>query len=150
MRRFTWIGAVLAAGLILAFGQWSVNADEAVDEADTHTLTEEEIIERGRYLAVDVAMCVQCHTPRDSRGRLIESSLFRGASVPVDSRVNAVRFATRAPALAGLPGYEEDAFIQLMTTGLTKRGGEAMAPMPPYRMNKEDAQAISKYLRTLR
>src|SRR5262250_32718 len=30
------------------------------------------LIERGRYLANDVAMCVQCHSPRDENGALIE------------------------------------------------------------------------------
>ena len=27
-------------------------------------------VERGRYLTHDVAMCVQCHSPRDDKGEI--------------------------------------------------------------------------------
>ena len=38
-------------------------------------------LERGRYIAHDVAMCVQCHTPRDASGALIEGQEFMGGAV---------------------------------------------------------------------
>ncbi len=43
------------------------------------------LIERGRYLVHNVAMCVQCHSPRDENGELIETALLTGAPMPVKS-----------------------------------------------------------------
>jgi mono/diheme cytochrome c family protein len=43
------------------------------------------LIQRGEYLVRHVAMCVQCHTPRDPQGRLDETHLLQGASMPVPS-----------------------------------------------------------------
>ena len=37
-------------------------------------------VERGRYLVHHVAMCVQCHSPRDRYGELEQNRLLRGAS----------------------------------------------------------------------
>jgi len=40
---------------------------------------------RGSYLVTHVAMCVQCHTPRDVDGNLDRARLFKGAPIPVRS-----------------------------------------------------------------
>ena len=39
-------------------------------------------IEHGRYIVHDVAMCVQCHAPRDDKGDIVESREFEGAPIP--------------------------------------------------------------------
>ena len=147
---FLSVFCLMLAAAVVALSPWQVSAEENAETAVSEEERKALQIERGRYLAVDVAMCVQCHSPRDSRGRIIESQRFRGAPITVDSRICAVPFATRAPALAGLPGYEKKAFVQLMVTGQTKRGGEAMAPRPQYRFNQEDAEALEAYLSSLR
>jgi mono/diheme cytochrome c family protein len=36
-------------------------------------------IERGRYLVEDVAMCGECHTPRNDRGELEQNAWLQGA-----------------------------------------------------------------------
>ena len=40
-------------------------------------------VEHGRYLVLHVAMCVQCHSPRDDEGRILESRLLSGAAMPI-------------------------------------------------------------------
>ena len=40
-------------------------------------------IERGRYLTHEVAMCVQCHTPRAEDGSLLREQEFMGGTFPV-------------------------------------------------------------------
>src|SRR5262245_23502282 len=40
-------------------------------------------VARGDYLVNSVAMCVQCHSPRDQRGNLIADKKLTGASIPV-------------------------------------------------------------------
>lgn len=121
-------------------------AAPAQDAASTGQMTEEE---RGKYIVHHVAMCVQCHSPRDDRGNLIEGQLLEGGALPAESKLGAIEFAFRAPALAGLPGYEPEALVRLLTTGLAKRGGQPAPPMPPFRMTEEDARAVATYLDSL-
>jgi mono/diheme cytochrome c family protein len=105
--------------------------------------------ERGRYLTHDVAMCVQCHTPRNENGVLIEEQLFQGARVPVAQPPWTTDWAAEAPALAGLPGREEEFLISVLTTGHRPTGRVPQPPMPPFRMSHEDAEAVAAYLRSL-
>ena len=105
--------------------------------------------ERGEYLAVRVAMCVQCHTPRDESGVLITSRLFEGARVPVTSPFPATQWATQAPALAGLAAVRRDDLVSILTVGTRVDGRTPRAPMPPFRMTREDAEAIAEYLDSL-
>lgn len=107
-------------------------------------------IERGRYLTHSVAMCVQCHTPRDEEGVLIMERAFQGAPVPVPRPPWSTEWASEAPAIAGLPGREEEFLIPVLVTGRRPEGRVPQPPMPPFRMNREDAQAIAAYLRSLR
>ena len=107
-------------------------------------------VERGKYLVHHVAMCVMCHTPHRPDGRLISERLLEGSPLPVSSPFPRQRWAFRAPALAGLGGFSEEAIITLLQTG-ARPGGEAPEPpMPPFRMSEEDARAVAAYLKSLR
>jgi mono/diheme cytochrome c family protein len=106
-------------------------------------------VEHGRYLVHHVAMCIQCHTPRDGRGRLIEAKLLHGDAFPVASPFKDIRFAFRAPYIAGLPGYSHEQALRLLTTGIAANGQPPLAPMPPFRMTREDAEDVIAYLSSL-
>jgi mono/diheme cytochrome c family protein len=105
--------------------------------------------DHGHYLVHSVAMCIQCHTPRDEHGRLIESKLLHGDALPVSSPFKDIRFAFRAPHIAGLPGYTKEQALRLLTTGIAANGMPPLAPMPPFRMTREDAEDVIAYLLTL-
>jgi mono/diheme cytochrome c family protein len=107
-------------------------------------------IERGRYLTHDVAMCIQCHTPRDHEGALVLEHAFEGAPVPLPPPPWGGAWAVEAPALAGLPGREEEFLIGVLTTGRRPTGRVPMPPMPSFRMTVEDAQSVAAYLRSLK
>ena len=106
-------------------------------------------IEQGRYLANEVAMCVQCHSPRDRQGELRTDRLFTGGAVPVTNPFDGPRWAFTAPNLRNLPGYTEADFVRLMTTGIRPDGTHPRSPMPPYRMHREDALALWSYLKSI-
>ena len=106
-------------------------------------------LERGRYLAHQVAMCVQCHSPRDPDGELVGSRLFQGGVVPFESPFEGRPWAFRAPHIAGLPGYTEDEGVRLLSEGIKARGGRPAPPMPPFRMEPDDARAVVRYLKSL-
>jgi mono/diheme cytochrome c family protein len=106
-------------------------------------------IERGHYLVENVAMCEECHTPRDEKGNLDESRRLQGAAiwiVPVHRMTN---WANRAPALAGFEEFTEEQGEQILEKGVGPNGLELQPPMHTYHMNHADAQAVIAYLRSL-
>ncbi|MGA3293582.1 MAG: c-type cytochrome [Candidatus Acidiferrales bacterium] len=106
-------------------------------------------IDRGRYLVENVAMCEECHTPRDAGGNLDESRRLQGAPiwiVPVHPMTN---WSNRAPALAGLPGFTLDQAERILEKGIGPNGLPIQPPMHVYHMTHADAQAITAYLRSL-
>jgi mono/diheme cytochrome c family protein len=106
-------------------------------------------VERGKYLVENVAMCEECHTPRDAGGGLDESRRLQGAPiwiVPVRPNPN---WAMNAPALAGFSGYTDEQGEQILEQGVGPNGLAIRQPMHIYHMNHADAQAIVAYLRSL-
>ncbi|MGE5302455.1 MAG: c-type cytochrome [Alphaproteobacteria bacterium] len=107
-------------------------------------------IARGRYFVERVALCIECHTPRDSSGRLLRGKYLEGAPVPVKSPSYAnMKWALRAPAIVGLPGYTAEQGVRLLTEGITADGRRPNPPMPPFRFSRADAEAIVAYLKSL-
>jgi hypothetical protein len=49
-----------------------------------------------------------------------------------------------------LPGYTEEQGIRLLMEGVTRDGRRPDPPMPQYRLNRTDAQAVVTYLKSLR
>jgi len=109
-----------------------------------------EQVARGSYLVNSVAMCVQCHTPRDARGELDRAHLLKGAPIPLRSPFPNKEWAFAAPAIAGLPGLSDEDAIALLTTGSRPASPAPKPPMPPFRLTREDAEAVVAYLRSLR
>ena len=109
-----------------------------------------ESVERGRYLATQVAMCVQCHSPRNERGNLIHSRLFHGARIPVASPWPKSEWVFVAPRLIGLPAtLGRERLVTLLMTGSRPDGRSPQPPMPPFRLTHDDAMAIVDYLASL-
>lgn len=106
--------------------------------------------ERGGYLANNVALCVQCHSPRTDRGDLIASRLFDGAPIPVPKPNQLNVWAEFAPRIAGLPQYTEEQLIVLLTAGIGRDGKPLRAPMPTFKMSWQDAADVAAYLKSLR
>jgi len=107
-------------------------------------------IERGKYIVHNVAMCIMCHTPKDREGNLEEHRLLEGSPIPVKSPYPNEEWATRAPTLKGLGGFQEDDVISLLTTGSRINETEPKRPMPPFRMNEKDARAVVSYLKSVK
>ena len=106
-------------------------------------------VERGRYLVEDVAMCGECHSPRDGQGQLDHSRWLQGAVVWFSPTVMQPDWAYRAPALAGLPSFTDADMTMVLEKGLQPTGREIRPPMHVYHMNHDDAMAIVAYLKSL-
>jgi len=106
-------------------------------------------IARGKYLVEDIGLCGDCHTPRDEKGEPVKEQWLKGATLDFKPIVPMPVWADKAPAIAGLPGWENDAAIKFLMTGIAYNGLPGRPPMPRYRFNVQDAQAIVAYLKSL-
>lgn len=106
-------------------------------------------IARGKYLVHHVAQCVQCHTPRDERGVLIESKLLQGAPIPIKGPHYAQPWAAESAWIAGLGNYDAAFVRYLLTHGRKPDGSAPKRPMPTFKMNDDDANAVIAYLQSL-
>jgi mono/diheme cytochrome c family protein len=103
-------------------------------------------VERGKYIVESVAMCVQCHSPRNGAGLPDPNRLLVGAPIlqPVPG------WASYAPRIAGTPPGTADELIRLWTTGISRTGRPPRQPMPSFRMTPQDAAAVLAYLKSLK
>lgn len=109
-------------------------------------LTGAALVARGDYLVNGVVLCGDCHTPRLPDMTEDHARRLQGGLLPPGPP----GFATIAPELAGIPAnYTEDQFIAFLQTGLRPDGSHPAPPMPPYRLNEEDARAVAAYIATL-
>jgi len=114
-----------------------------------------ERIERGKYLANNVTVCMDCHSKRD---------YSKFSAPPVDGTLG--QGGERFDQTVGLPGvfhsknitpegisrYTDGELYRVITAGVTKEG-RAMFPLMPYpyygSMDKEDIYSIIAYLRSI-
>lgn len=146
-----WSMAVLPLFLLFGAERPSNNAGSPVGPNGGEALTPRgEQVAHGEYLVRHVAMCVVCHTPKTEQGTLLEQKLLQGGRIPVPSPYRGQQWAFQAPKLAGLPGgWTEESLATFLQTGKTPTGAVVRPPMPPFRMNEEDAHAVAAYLKSL-
>jgi mono/diheme cytochrome c family protein len=107
------------------------------------------LVARGKYIVDGVAVCSQCHTPRDSSGAPDRSKWLEGAPVWLVSAAPVADWPLMAPRLAqALPGTDAE-MEKLLTTGLWRDGKYLRPPMPQFRMSEQDAEAVVAYLKSL-
>lgn len=103
------------------------------------------LVERGDYLVNSVVLCGDCHTPRGPTGAPDETRRLQGA----DMGAGPPGFAQIAPSLAGIPAnYTEEQFVAFLQTGVRPDGSQPRPPMPSYRLNEDDARAVTAYIAT--
>ena len=112
-------------------------------------LTGDALVARGDYLVNGVVLCGDCHTPRveggGEGGPPDLSRRLQGAPVGAPPPL-----ANYAPAIAGGPAnYTEEQFVTFLQTGTRPDGSQPRPPMPPYRLNEEDARAVAAYIQSL-
>jgi mono/diheme cytochrome c family protein len=106
-------------------------------------------IARGRYLVENVGMCGDCHTPRNEKGEPIKEQRLKGSPLGFQPIIPMPVWADKAPNIAGLPGWEKAAAIKFLMTGIAFNELPRRPPMPSYRFNVQDAEAIVAYLKSL-
>lgn len=105
--------------------------------------------EHGQYIAEHVAMCVECHSGRDEKGNILDAEKYLGGAIPfMPPWPN--DWAPRAPRNKGLPGYDDEQALRLLTQGAIGRdGAQLRPPMPRFRMSPQDAADVIAFLRSV-
>ncbi len=112
-------------------------------------------VERGRYLANNVAVCMDCHSTRDW-GKFalpfVEGTLGKGGEAFDRKYGFPGAYYSRNITPYGIDRYTDGELFRVITTGVTKKGN-ALFPVMPYpyygKMDPEDVNCIIAYLRTL-
>jgi mono/diheme cytochrome c family protein len=110
---------------------------------------DKEQIERGKYLVENVAMCGECHTPRDDNGNLKMDAWLQGGPIWIMPVHHIRDWADHVPPLAGLPGLTTEEMERVLEQGMGPEGEALRPPMHIYHMNPTDAKAIIAYLNSL-
>lgn len=143
--------AALGGGVVINYTQPNVGPAESVKIDYTP-----ERIERGRYLANHVAVCMDCHSTRDW-------NLYAGPMVAGTDGIGGERFDENmgfpgtiyAPNITPhtLSNWSDGELIKAITTGENK-DGKALFPLMGYdrfgKMDKEDIYSIVAYIRSLK
>jgi len=107
------------------------------------------LIARGRYLVEGVGLCADCHTPRNEKGEFVTAQWLRGAMIGFTPAMPMPVWAPVAPPIAGLPSMTDEQAVHFLMEGKRPDGSQPRPPMPPYRLNAEDARAMVAYLKSL-
>ena len=134
--------ALLSDGVTLAFAQ-NQNPQRQSKTASGPNVA------RGKYVVEGVAVCGQCHTPRDSNGNLDRTRWLQGGPVPWLPAKPDSNWPLSAPRIGGTPPASDADMIKLLTTGIWTTGNRLRLPMPQFRMDRNDAEAVVAYLRSL-
>ncbi len=112
-------------------------------------------IERGKYLANHVTVCMDCHSTRDwtkFSGPLTPGTFGKGGE-RFDQTIGFPGvYYSRNITPKGISRYTDGELFRVITTGVTKEG-RAMFPVMPYpyysKMDPDDIMCIIAYIRTL-
>ena len=158
MRKLFALAAMFTAIVLTANFSSCKDKDKKADQPAGSDTTAA-MVERGRYLANNVAGCMDCHSKRDF-------TKYSGPIVPGSEGGGGFLFDEKI----GLPGkiygrnitpdnetgigtWTDDDIIKAVTMGISKRG-DTLFPLMPYPhfngMAKEDLMSIIAYLRTLK
>jgi mono/diheme cytochrome c family protein len=133
---------VLVTALIAAASGYSADAPRRADRAA-------DVLARGRYLVERVGMCADCHSVRNEKGQFVAELWLQGAPLGFAPTVPMPAWASAAPAIAGLPTMTDEQALAFFTSGARPDGSHSRPPMPEYRFERADAEAVVAYLRSL-
>jgi len=151
------LGLLLLAVVALAGGySYMLLAFPKVSDAPDLTIEiTPERLERGEYLAMNVAMCIDCHSERDYgkfAAPLIPGTFGMGGEVFDENMGLPGSFHASNITPAGLKDWTDGELYRAITAGVS-RDGRVLFPIMPYpnfaKMATEDIYSIIAYIRTL-
>lgn len=154
--KFLLVGVALFAIGVAGLLTYLKVALPDVGEPETITIeNREELVERGRYLANSVMVCMDCHSTRDwskFSGPLVEGTMGQGGERFDQTTGMPGVIYSKNITPAGIGHYTDGELFRLITTGVT-RDGRSMFPLMPYRyygqLDRDDIYAVIAYIKSL-
>ncbi|MBE2188164.1 MAG: c-type cytochrome [Candidatus Kapabacteria bacterium] len=144
---------VIIGGLVIYISNFLPNVGPAQDLKVEIT---DERVERGKYLANHVMLCMDCHAERDFSlfaGPPKPGTMAAGGDIFDHSMGFPGVFVSKNITPFGIGDWTDGELFRLITTGVN-RDGDPIFPVMPYmnygKMDPEDIKSVIAYLRTLR
>jgi len=160
MKKFLKIVAYIFGGVLVLVIVFFFYFNSSFPKVDPPSNEKVEItparLERGKYLAHHVTVCMDCHSIRDwskLSGPITPGTLGKGGDKfdEATAGVPGVLFAKNITP-AGISRYTDGELMRVITNGVTKEG-RALFPLMPYphynNLTKEDLYSIIAYIRSL-
>ncbi len=162
MKRNYFIPAICLV-LVLALLSFFISCNNASESPGGASAGNEDsvkkVIERGRYLANNVSLCIDCHSQRDFSkfsGPVKEGTEGMGGEEFNEKLgIPGVLYARNITpdTVNGIGKWTDEEIARTITRGVTKTG-DTLFPLMPYShyngMSKEDVYSIIAYIRTLK
>jgi mono/diheme cytochrome c family protein len=158
MKLLKWLGIILGIIIliVIGIGIYVKTALPHVGPAPEMTIERTpERIERGKYLANSVTICMDCHSTRDwskFAGPMLPDSIGGGGEVFDQHMGFPGRFIAKNITPYAIGNWTDGEVYHAITTGVNKKG-EALFPLMAYhrfgRMDEEDVKSIIAYIRML-
>lgn len=114
-----------------------------------------EKIERGKYLANHVMLCMDCHSTRDWNlfsGPMVEGTEGKGGETFNQSLGFPGQYVASNITPFGLPGWNDGEIFRAITAGVSK-DGRALFPIMPHhnfgQLDRKDIEAVIAYIKSL-
>lgn len=108
---------------------------------------------RGKYLVENVGLCGDCHTPMLAAGQPDQSRALKGAALSFQPIHPIPKWNPAAPDITPQGAlwrkWGESGLLKFLQTAQDPRGHPADPPMPAFKFNAQDAEAILAYLKAL-
>lgn len=145
---------VVVVGILLAYVKFALPNIDAPEDLKVEATPER--IERGKYLAYNVTVCMDCHSARDYNlfsAPLVEGSDGKGGEVFDRKFGFPGRFIAKNITPFNLKDWTDGEIYRAITSGV-KKDGTPIFPVMPYayygKMDQEDIYSIIAFLRTLK
>jgi mono/diheme cytochrome c family protein len=158
MKKILAIAAIIAVSAGAAYIS-SCNNQSDTPSADKPSDSLKKVLERGEYLAVHVANCIECHSQHDMTKYSIPvvPGTEGGGGFAFDEKLGlpGVLYGKNITpdSATGIGTWTDEEILRAMTQGISKNG-DTLFPLMPYthfnRMAKDDLLSIIAYIRTLK
>jgi mono/diheme cytochrome c family protein len=150
---FTVIALILL--VVIGLGYVTLYLPDVGKPENIRIIATPERLARGKYLANNVALCMDCHSQRDWSKRIGEVSPDKfgagGDAFDADAGVPGVIYVPNITPFS-LGKWSDGEILRAITTG-ERKDGSAIFPLMPWqnfaKMDKEDLYSIIAYVRAL-
>ncbi|HQV54822.1 MAG: cytochrome C [Chitinophagaceae bacterium] len=158
MKKFIALSAIVTLIIAAAnFVSCNNNSDKQAKDGTADSI--QKVLDHGKYLATNVAMCIHCHSQRDFTkyaGPVTNGTEGKGGQLfdqnfGLPGKIYSKNITPDNET--GIGTWTDDELLRAITQGISKNG-DTLFPLMPYtnynRMAKEDLLSIIAYIRTLK